>query len=510
MNIKSALFGFFLASLLIALIFNCKKESLKSIPTVSLSSVTNITAASATYEGNVTSDGGATITARGLCWSLTIPTPTITDGRINNGTGTGNFTDSITALNPGKTYYLRAYATNSVGTAYSSQVTFTTLAIVPILTSADLSAITSSTASSGGNITSDGGSAVLSRGVCWSTTSGPTTSNSKTSDGSGSGSFISAITGLNPGTTYYFRAYATNNVGTSYGSQIIATTSAVLPLITTSAISTITQTAATCGGNISYDGGAPILARGVCWSINANPTIKDSITNNGTGVGTYTSSIVGLIPGVFYFLRAYATNGAGVTYGNEVTFLTLTADYLPSTAHFYHFIPRSQITWSNASNEAGSDSMKYRGLRGYLATITSEEENSFIIQITKGTAWIGASDHAVEGDWRWVTGPEGLEDSGQGQLFWRGTGAQYASGMSGTGPVVGQYTNWGLGEPNDCCDINIDHQEDYAHLTFFPSNPADSFKWNDATNDVGSFNDYTLAGYIIEYGGMPGDPPITP
>ncbi|TFG42393.1 MAG: hypothetical protein E4H43_03205, partial [Bacteroidia bacterium] len=86
--------------------------------------------------------------------------------------------------------------------------------------------ITATTAVSGGNIASDGGGTVTARGVCWSSTSQtPTTSDSKTTDGSGTGSFTSNITGLSPGTEYYIRAYATNSAGTSYGNMVSFPTS---------------------------------------------------------------------------------------------------------------------------------------------------------------------------------------------------------------------------------------------------------------------------------------------
>jgi hypothetical protein len=93
-------------------------------------------------------------------------------------------------------------------------------AVAPTVTTTAISNITRTTASSGGNVTSDGGATVTARGVCWSTSSNPTTANSKTTDGSGTGSFTSSITGLSPGTTYYVRAYATNSVGTSYGANV--------------------------------------------------------------------------------------------------------------------------------------------------------------------------------------------------------------------------------------------------------------------------------------------------
>ncbi|MEI7981839.1 MAG: FISUMP domain-containing protein, partial [Bacteroidota bacterium] len=92
--------------------------------------------------------------------------------------------------------------------------------------------------------------------------------------------------------------------------------------VITSPISNITQTTAISGGNITSDGGSPVAARGVCWSTSLNPTIADNFTSDGTGLGTFTSSITGLMPNTHYFLRAYATNGFGTGYGSELSFTT--------------------------------------------------------------------------------------------------------------------------------------------------------------------------------------------
>jgi PKD repeat protein len=198
------------------------------------------------------------------------------------------------------------------------------------------------------------------------------------------------------------------------------------------------------------------------------------------------------IKSIVYKNNANAVNGP--TIGNRKISITLIdADYLPSTQHFYRFVTKPGILWTVAKAEA--ESTMYFGLKGYLATVTSQAENDFIRLKTKGVGWIGASDAAIEGEWRWVTGPEGLEDNGKGRLFWKG------------GPVSGQYTNWNVDEPNDCCDANINHQEDYAHITYFPNNPANSYKWNDLPNG-GSSGDYVPAGYLIEFGEMPLDPPV--
>jgi uncharacterized protein (TIGR02145 family) len=167
--------------------------------------------------GNITFDGGAAITARGVCWSTT-PNPTISDSKTDDGTGSGSFPSSVTGLTPETTYHLRAYATNSAGTAYGADVQFTTTLCILVFT-VQVSSITTSTAASGGNITSNCGATITVRGICWSKTPNPTISDSYTTEGSGTGSFATNLTGLSTGTIYFVRAYATTDLGTYYGNQ---------------------------------------------------------------------------------------------------------------------------------------------------------------------------------------------------------------------------------------------------------------------------------------------------
>ncbi len=192
-------------------------------PVISITTAASIiTTTSATSGGNVTSDGGASVTARGVCWNIS-SNPTIANSKTVDGSGTGAFTSNLTGLTAGTVYYIRAYATNSAGTSYAPEVSFTTgLALALPVHGATVAAsnITTSTAVSGGNVLSDGGAAVTARGVCWSTTSNPTTANSKTIDGTGTGTFASNLIGLTANTVYYVRAYATNSLGTSYGSEV--------------------------------------------------------------------------------------------------------------------------------------------------------------------------------------------------------------------------------------------------------------------------------------------------
>ena len=297
------------------------------LPTLSTSSASSITISSALLGGNITNDGGGSVTVRGVCWSTTTSSPTTSNSKTSDGSGVGSFTSSITGLTPNTTYYVRAYATNSAGTSYGPVVSFRTSSILlPTISTNSASSITISSALSGGNITNNGGGSVTARGVCWSTVSSPTTSNSKTTDGSGTGSFASSMTGLTANTTYYVRAYATNSAGTSYGPQVsFRTSTIILPTISTSSASSITISSALSGGNITNDGGGSVTVRGVCWSTTtSSPTTSNSKTIDGSGTGSFTSSITGLTPNTTYYVRAYATNTAGTAYGAQASFTTTT------------------------------------------------------------------------------------------------------------------------------------------------------------------------------------------
>ncbi len=216
----------------------------------------------------------------------------------------------------------------------------------------------------------------------------------------------------------------------------------------------------------------------------------------------------------------YKNNRAIPTLGVRKISITLEdADYLPASGHFYRFISKTGIKWTDAQIESKSDAMVYFGLRGYMATITSQAENDFIKLKTTGVGWIGASDSLVEGEWRWVTGPEGLEESNQGRLFWRGTGYLAKSNPSSFGAVknaqgVEAYHNWNKWDtpylaslPANTWEPNQSGDEDYAHITVFPTNPNNSYKWNDLPN-TGGGGDYSSKGYLIEYGGYADEPTL--
>ena len=295
-------------------------------PTVVIVDITNVTTTSGNVTCMVLNDGGASVIERGACWSLG-HNPSIYGNHGINGAGVGSYAVNITGLTSEKTYYVRAYARNSVGVAYSDEVILNTESstTTPTVSTNSVSSISSTSAVCGGNVTSDGGLDVTERGLCWSTSPLPTVNNSHISSGTGVGSFSTTIVGLTPNTTYFVKAYAKNSKGTAYGEQrefVTQTQTINTPTVITSSITNITETSASSGGNVTDNGGATVTDRGVCWSTSQNPTIDDSHTSNGSGLGTFSSDITGLSPNTTYYVRAYATNSAGTGYGTQKSLTT--------------------------------------------------------------------------------------------------------------------------------------------------------------------------------------------
>jgi len=296
-------------------------------PTVTTQAVSSIASTTATGNGNITVLGVPNPTAYGVCWNTT-GTPTTSDNKADNGTAsaTGAFTASMTGLTANATYHVRAFAINTAGTSYGSEVTFTTSAIAPTVTTQAASSITSTTATGNGSITVLGVPNPTAYGVCWNTTGTPTTSDSKADNGTASatGAFTASMTGLTANATYHVRAFATNIAGTSYGSEVTFTTSAIAPTVTTQAVLSTTATTAMISGNITSLGTPNPIAYGVCWNKIGTPTISDSKLSNGaaSSTGAFSTLITGLNGNRTYYVRAYATNTAGTSYGDVVSFTT--------------------------------------------------------------------------------------------------------------------------------------------------------------------------------------------
>lgn len=282
-----------------------------------------VSATSVTLTGTVADDHRSAITSRGFAYSI-LQYPTLSDGSVSVGGSLGDFTATVTGLQPSTTYYVRAYATNGVGTAYGEQQTFSTPSGLPtVQTATEVTLLGAGTAQCGGTVTGDGGFTVTYRGVCWSMSPEPTISNLHSTDGNGLGTFVSTLSGLQPSTTYYVRAYATNANGTVYGEQRTVTTPSGLPTVTTTVATGITSSSAVCGGEVTADGGYTVIQRGICYSTTPGPTTSSPHTADGSGIGTFVSNLTSLSANTTYYYRAYATNATGTVYGTENTFTTI-------------------------------------------------------------------------------------------------------------------------------------------------------------------------------------------
>ena len=438
----------------------CVSDILTSILTLTTTGASSVTSTTATSGGNITDDGGATITARGVCWS-TSANPTIADSKTTDGTGIGYFTSTLTGLTENTTYNLRAYATNIGGTVYGPLESFTTdrgntitdldgnmyhIVIIGTQTwmvenlkttqyndGTFIPLVTDSI--TWGNLTTpafcwynnDAATYKNTYGALynwytvntgklaptgwhvstdaeWTTLQNYLIANGYNFDGSTSGDYYGksiaatanwascTITGtigndlsINNRTGFSalpggYRSssefYKTGDYGFWWSSVESDTFSAwyrflgydgtglyqydsnknfgfsircvrdMLSTLTTTGTSSVTVTKAKSGGNITDDGGAPIAARGVCWSTSANPTTADSITTDGTGAGTFTSVLTGLTANTTYYIRAYSTNSEGTAYGNQVSFTTDNGKTVTDLdGNVYHTVTIGTQTW---------------------------------------------------------------------------------------------------------------------------------------------------------------------
>ena len=232
-------------------------------------------------------------------------------------------------------YYCLCYA-NKVSLADTEVKSFTTSdATLPTVETESVSEITMTSAKVGGNVTDTGGAPITERGVCYGTNHNPDLSGSHIADEGGATNVFSvSITELTANTEYYARVYAINKVGTVYGEEkaFVTVEGGGLPTVTTRQITNIAQTTATAGGTVNADGGSTVTARGVCWSTVQNPTVADSHTTDGTGIGSFTSEITELTASTTYYVRAYATNNNGTAYGDNVSFVTQSSIIVPTGA----------------------------------------------------------------------------------------------------------------------------------------------------------------------------------
>lgn len=290
-------------------------------PIVTTNAATNVTHAQATVGGKITSDGGATVMAYGICWS-TNENPTTADNseEVGQDMPENDYYYTITSgLDPGVTYHVRAWASNSIGTGYGEDKSFTTKDTATVTTTT-VTGIYANKAIAGGIVTDDGDTTVTARGVKWGTAANNLDHTVAAAQG-GTGAYTVNITGLTGGTTYYVSAYATNSVATAYGDTLSFTTSDTIPVVTTLAPASLVDTGATLNGNVVSDCGSEITARGFRWGRLDETQAHDTAAATA-GTGEFSVVLTSLTEQTDYFVIAYATNSTGTAWGDTVKFTT--------------------------------------------------------------------------------------------------------------------------------------------------------------------------------------------
>lgn len=454
-----------------------------SNPQINNLSATNITSASATINANVAADGGSTITARGFYYGTT-SNPTTNQTPL---TGTlGSMSTSISGLTPGTLYYYRAYATNANGTTYAQDTFSTTVGNSPP---------TISTISNQNNCE---GQAINI--INFTVNDAETPSSLLTLTATSSNNSLIPNDSLVLGGTGNNRTLSYNPISGVYDSSIITVTvndtsgnsssTSFVIYINEDKLTTSSDTVEiNSGGSYvvidsliqvnesnSINGAKVLISEGfvVGDQLDFQGILPSGVTKNyssSTGVLSFNGNInPSDLQSIFRNVQIKTTSMNAQN--RKVTFMIGSAIPYGQNNHYYEFVTNQGISFTDAKNAA--ENLTFYGLKGYLATITSQAENQFVVSKLQGQGWFGASDAASEGVWKWVSGPE--------------AGTQFWSGGSNGSSVGGLYHNWAPGEPNNCCG-----GENYIHF-------LTNGKWNDYPLSLGS-----IQGYVVEYGGMPGD-----
>ncbi|MCF7868085.1 MAG: FG-GAP-like repeat-containing protein [Candidatus Cloacimonetes bacterium] len=192
---------------------------------------------------------------------------------------------------------------------------------LPTVTTIEVTNITGMGADIHGNVTDDGGSDILARGVCYNTSGNPTLNDDYRISGPGTGSFTTRPTTLHISTMYFVRTFATNAAGTSYGEELSFTT-AGLPEVLTKSIHSVSTNSAVCVGEVTAENGSNVVARGILWGTSPNLTVLDDYLASGTGIGEFSITLSNLEPDSYYYVKTFARNGVGLSFGEELSFST--------------------------------------------------------------------------------------------------------------------------------------------------------------------------------------------
>ena len=438
---------------------------------LSATRVSGVTERSATFTCTVTDHGGVTVSEVGFYYSTDENMDLSTAKKVSETYSSDSFTFSVSELEVGTTYYVKAFAVNSAGEVQNAIVSFKTVSLPPEVNTVGYSKVSATSVQLNGKVLTANGENITDRGFVWAEGGSEFEMNNTLQVLGAVGEFSGLLEGIEPNKTYVFRAYATNAKGTAYGEVMEFNINVNLPSVTTNNVTEISDNAAKSGGVITDDGGGEILAKGVVWSKKPNPTVDlQTKTEDGEGLGSFTSSLTDLSPGYTYYVRAYATNEVGTAYGDTKTFTTTgeiqsvpleaANSFIISYPDVYSFktvkgnssesvgdVATAEVLWETFGTEENIETGDLIAFASYdNGTITFATADDY----REGNALIAAKDASGTILWSWhiwlTDQPvEHIYPNNAGTMMDRNLGA--TSATPGDAGALGLLYQWGRKDP---------------------------------------------------------------
>ena len=299
----------------------------RQLPKCNILEAEEIGLSTAILNAEITNEGSPAYTRCGFVYG-TSPNPTLNDNVATpTNVENGRYSKEIDRLEPGVTYYARAFTENDLGVAYSSnEIIFTTVGSLTEVATLEVSEVDliNMVAVLNGEIIETGSPKYTEKGFCYNTTGEPVYSDNKLAvSGNGSGVYSFTLAGLKANCTYYIRAYAIQRGKTYYGTTVSFTTDLNATELSTAAATYITTQSATLNGSIIIEGSPAYSERGFCYATTSSPTVQNiKIIVEGRGEGNYSTTITGLDYNTTYWYRTFAIQNGTIVYGPVVSFKT--------------------------------------------------------------------------------------------------------------------------------------------------------------------------------------------
>lgn len=438
-------------------VYSTAQAPAPALPVVSTSPVSSVETVVAIGGGDVQSNGGAPVMTRGVCWS-TSPGPTLSSAHTSDGGGLGAFSSSLQNLQPGTTYYVRAYATNSAGAAYGQELSFTTLDETPLpcetppeARTALVHTIGEQSADVNVEIIAENCAPIQSKGLVWNTGGAPAMGDNVLESTVSGDSFTLTLGGLAPGTTYYVRAFARSAAGVGYGETLSFRTAdeggqgcETPPDVLTQRVLKVTAASAKVVAKVIAENCAPVVRRGVVWSTGGAPSLSDGVLLVDGDLGRFTATLENLERGVTYHVRAFAESAAGVGYGETLTFTTTSKTKRLYTRNESTGV--NHIEYLSESGAEGRDELPYVGDLSWVMRATLDFNGDSIADVmwwnrSMGTLGVEVMNESGHESYVVVSSaPTHFEPKAAGDFFGDG-GVQIIWRNKQSGTMYMQYLN---------------------------------------------------------------------